>query len=171
MDSGTLFWIWIIAGALLAASELIVPGMVTIFLGIAAVLVALGYKTGILEGIISGVASWIVISLFSVFVIREMVVKLLPGDATYKHVDEDVDAYGCIVEVIEDVKMEDDSGRIKFRGTTWQATSNAKLIPAGSKARIAARDNLVWIIEPYEDYLLDDMEVPVEKETDEDSAQ
>lgn len=171
MDSGTLFWIFLVAGGLLAASELIVPGMVTIFLGIAAVLVALGYKTGILEGIISGVASWIVISLFSVFFIREMVVKLLPGDATFKNVDEDVDAYGSIVEVVEDVKMEDDSGRIKFRGTTWQATSNAKLIPAGSKARIVTRDNLVWIIETYEDYLLDEIELPAENDTDEDNVQ
>lgn len=140
------------------ASEIVIPGMITIFLGIAAVLVAFGYKTGLLEGILSGFTAWFITSLLSIFVIREMAKKLLPGESTYKHVDEDVDAYGSIVEVIEDIKIENNDGRIKFRGTTWQATTTAKRIPAGEKARIVARDNLVWIVEPYEDYLLDDIQ-------------
>ncbi len=138
--------------------EIVVPGMITIFLGLAAVLVALGYKTGLLEGILSGFTTWFIASLFSIFVIREFVKKLLPGESSFKHIDEDVDAYGCIVEVIKNVTMENNDGRIKFRGTTWQATTTEHLIRTGEKARIVARDNLVWIVESYEDYLLDDIQ-------------
>ena len=162
MDPDTLVWLWLVAGGLLVASELIVPGLITIFLGISALAVALCYKFGVLEGILSGFTTWFITSLFSIFCIREFIKKLLPGDSSFKKVNEDLDAYGEIVEVIEDIRIDDAKGRIKFRGTTWQATAAAPLISAGSKAKIVARDNLVWIVEPYEESLLDEMQVDSE---------
>ncbi len=158
MDIDTLIWLWIIGGGLLIASELFIPGMITFFLGLSAFLVALGYKFGILESVLSGFATWFITSLFSVFVLREFAQKLLPGDSSYKSVNEDMDAFGEIVEVVEDIRAADDKGRIKFRGTTWQATTGSKLIAAGKKAKIVARDNLVWIVEPHDDLSLDEIQ-------------
>lgn len=163
MDMDTLIWLWIIGGGLLILSELFIPGMITFFLGLSAFVVALGYKFGFLGSVLSGFATWFITSLFSVFVLREFAQKLLPGDSSYKAVNEDMDAFGEIVEVVEDVKAADDNGRIRFRGTTWQATTGARLIPAGKKAKIVARENLVWIVEPHDDLLLVDIQTEDKK--------
>lgn len=155
MGSDTLMWIWLIAGIAFCVSELIVPGMITVFLGIAAFIVAAGYQLGFLENVLSGFTTFFVTSLFSVFTLRELAKKLLGGETRYKKVNEDVDAYGRVVDVIEDVKSIHEEGRIKFRGTTWAATTGVEIIPAGQKAKIVSRDGLVWIVEPYQEDLLE----------------
>ena len=137
------------------ASEIVVPGMITFFLGLSALVVALGYKTGLLEGILSGFTGWFITSLFSVFVLREFAKKLLPGDFYKKLFNEDLDAFGAVVEVVEEVNAANTRGRIRFRGTTWKATTGTGSISAGCRAKIVARDNLVWIVEPCDELLLD----------------
>ena len=156
MDIDTLIWLWVIGGGVLIASEIVVPGMITFFLGLSALVVALGYKLGFLENILPGFTTWFIVSLFCVFFLREFTKKLLPGDAGYKKIDEDYEAFGQVVDVIEDVSVSHNKGRIRFRGTSWQATTSAKLIPAGDKAKIVTRDNLVWIVEPFEKDQLDE---------------
>ncbi len=163
MGIDTIIWLWIIGGGVLMASEFLIPGMITFFLGLSAFVVALGYKLGFLEGILSGFTAWFITSLFSVFVLREFAKKLLPGDSRYRIVNEDLDAFGKIVKIVEDVRAKDTKGRIKFRGTTWQATTNVKLIKAGEKAKIVARDNLVWIVEPYDELLLEDTQLEIDE--------
>ena len=158
MDPSILMWLWIIGGGVLVVSELVIPGMITSFLGLSAFIVALGYKLGLLEGILPGFTTWFITSLFCVFVLREFAKKLLPGDSEVKEINEDADAFGQVVEVVKDISLDHNEGRIKFRGTTWSATSSAKLIPAGDKAKIVARDNLVWIVEPYEPDLLEEIQ-------------
>ena len=155
MNPNQLFWIWLSVGGLLMVAELVVPGLITIFLGIAGVLIALGYKLGLFTEIIPGIIAWFVLSLFLVFVLRELVQKWMPGESRQKVINEDADAFGSIVDVIEDIRIQDSQGRIKYRGTTWQATTSAPLIEKGSKAKIITRDNLVWIVEPYDKNLLD----------------
>jgi len=155
MNPNQLFWIWLIVGGVLMVAELVIPGLITVFLGIAGVIIALGYKLGLLSEIIPGIIIWFILSLFLVFVLRELIQKWMPGESRHKEINEDTDAFGSIVEVIEDIRIEDSNGRIKFRGTTWQATTSAPLIEKGSKAKIITRDNLVWIVEPYVESLLD----------------
>ena len=47
-------------------------------------------------------------------------------------------------------------GRIHFRGSTWPATSYEHTLNKGDRARMIARDNLIWIVEPVdEDVSLD----------------
>jgi len=162
MDINTIMWLWIIAGGVFVASELFLPGLIAAFLGLSAFIVALGYKLGFLEGILPGFTTWFITSLFCVFVVREFAVKLLPGDSKYNEINEDVDAFGTVVDVVEDISVKHDHGRIRFRGTTWSATSSAEIIPAGKQAKIVARVNLVWIVEPYEPSLLDEILVDPE---------
>lgn len=158
MDIDTLIWLWLIGGGVLMASEIVIPGMITFFLGLSALIVALGYKLGFLENIIPGFTTWFIVSLFCVFFLRQFATKALPGDFKFKELDEDFEAFGQVVDVIEDVSVSHSNGRIRFRGTSWQATTSVKLIPAGAKAKIVTRDNLVWIVEPFEKALLDETE-------------
>ena len=155
MDGNQLFWFWLIGSAILMASELVVPGLITIFLGIAALIIAGAYKLGFISKILPGFTSWFIVSLFLIFVVREFVKKMLPGETHYKTVNEDTDACGTIVDVIEDVCLAHTNGRIRYRGTTWQATTPAECISAGDQARIIARENLVWIVEPVDKNLLE----------------
>lgn len=157
MDSNTLMWLWLIAGVGLSLSEFVVPGLIVVFLGMSAFVVAAGYKLGILESVLSGFTVWFATSLFSVFAIREFVKKLFPGEERRKSVNEDAEAYGSIVDIVDDVRSKDTEGRIRFRGTTWQATTSVERIPSGQKAKIVARDGLVWIVEPYEKTPMDEI--------------
>lgn len=64
--------------------------------------------------------------------------------------DEDLEAVGSVVEVVESVTSSDQKGRVRFGGTTWPAISKEGTIPKGKKAKLILRDNLVWTVEPYD---------------------
>mgnify|MGYP002619637696 CR=1 FL=1 len=75
---------------------------------------------------------------------------LLSGERGYELEDEDLDAFGTIVEVVESIDPDNTRGRIMLRGTTWNATSVSEPIEAGGRARVVYRDNLVWVVDPYD---------------------
>jgi membrane protein implicated in regulation of membrane protease activity len=52
-----------------------------------------------------------------------------------------------IVDVIEDINEDDNSGKIRFDGTSWRARSLDGTIKAGEKVRIRYRENITWIVE------------------------
>ena len=68
----------------------------------------------------------------------------------FQMTDEDLEAVGCVVEVVESVSSADQKGRVRFGGTTWPAVSKEGTIPKGRKAKLVLRDNLVWTVEPYD---------------------
>lgn len=75
---------------------------------------------------------------------------LFSSEPGYELADEDLDAFGTIVEVIEAIDPDHHRGRIRLRGSTWNATSVSEPIEAGARARVVYRDNLVWVVDPYE---------------------
>ena len=139
---------WIVAGIALILLELVVPGMVLVFLGAGAVLIALLIWLGVIDTWVAAITTWFISSLVLLVGLRSFFVRLMPGDSEEgASADEDVDAFGEIVEVVETIAP-DAAGRISYRGTTWQATSSGETLGVGSKARIVYRDNLIWIVEP-----------------------
>ena len=50
MSPDTLTWIWLIGGFVLIGLELFLPGLISAFFGIAAILVALLRWTGLISG-------------------------------------------------------------------------------------------------------------------------
>ena len=140
--------IWIIAGIVLIILELVVPGMVLVFLGAGALAVALLIWLGAIETWVSALTVWFISSLALLAGLRSFFYRLMPGEAEEgASTDEDVDAFGAVVEVVETIAP-DAPGRIRYRGTTWQAANHAETLEAGSKAKIVYRDNLTWIVEP-----------------------
>jgi inner membrane protein len=75
---------------------------------------------------------------------------LFSSEQGYEPKDEDLDAFGTIVEVVESIDPDHSKGRIQFRGSTWNATSVSERIEAGERARVVYRDNLVWVVDPYD---------------------
>ena len=130
--------------------ELLVPGLVVIFLGIAALLVALGIYLGLLEGWMAMMTAWFFLSLILVFTLRQLFAKLAPGDTEQGNMDEDSEAFGQVVDVCAVTSQDGTRGRISFRGSTWEAESMDEPLVAGGKARLLSRDDLLWFVEPCE---------------------
>jgi membrane protein implicated in regulation of membrane protease activity len=138
---------WIVAGAVLIVLELIVPGMVLVFLGAGALLVALLVWLGPVQTWVASITTWFIASLVLLLVLRGVFQRFMSGDAETQSTDEDFDAYGEVVDVVEAIGP-DRAGRIRYRGTTWQAACYDSTLEAGTKAQIVYRDNLIWIVEP-----------------------
>jgi inner membrane protein len=75
---------------------------------------------------------------------------LFSGEQGYELEDEDLDAFGTIVEVTDSIHPDHTKGRIRLRGSSWYATSVSEPIEAGARARVVYRDNLVWVVDPYD---------------------
>lgn len=148
-DPNTITWIWFIVGILLLGSEFLISGFVIIFFGGGAIAVAVARWLGLIESWASSTAVWLISSLLLVVALRKTIRKFLPAETSYQAVEEDIDAYGTVVEVIKTVYDDNDEGRIRYQGTSWPSICEEGTIPAGKKAKLLARNNLAWIVEPY----------------------
>lgn len=142
---------WLMFGITLMILELVIPGLVVIFLGMAACLVSAAVYLGLVEGWMQNTTAWFVCSLVLIILLRGVFQKLAPGEEEVGDVDEDKDAIGTVVEVVETVLTDSTKGRIKFRGTTWEAVSKTTKIEVGRKAKLVERRDLVWYVIPIHD--------------------
>lgn len=137
---------WLIFGGLLMGAELLIPGLVVVFFGAAAVLVGVASWLGLVSSLGGGVALWLAGSTGLVLATRSTARRLAGGETQRASTDEELDAFGQPVEVLEAVGP-DQEGRIRFRGTTWRARTIEERLAPGDRARIVTRDNQVWIVE------------------------
>lgn len=144
----TFVWFWLILGAVLLAAELVVPGMVLVFLGLGAWLVAAGVLAGLIVNPLTAFTIWFVTSLALILVLRRFAQRLFPADTSHKEVDEDSEFEDQVVAVVKDIASTHSDGRISLQGTTWAARALDEPVPAGGKARLLYRESLVWIVAP-----------------------
>jgi membrane protein implicated in regulation of membrane protease activity len=140
--------IWLSAGVLLMILELVAPGLVTVFLGAAAVIVAGLRWIGLVESLGVSFALWMILSAVLVIALRSVLQRFLPSESTHNASDEESMALGAVVEVVRTCTGDSTTGRIRYGGTTWMAQTLDGEIPAGSTARLLYRENLAWIVEP-----------------------
>ncbi len=141
---------WAILGIVLIVAEFLIPGLVVVFLGVAALLVSVAVHFGLLEGWMQIFTAWFALSLILVLFLRGLFARFMPGEKEIDNIDEDVDAFGKIVEVVRLISDDGVNARISFRGAEWDAVSQDWPLKAGGKARLLGRDNLVWIVEPWD---------------------
>ncbi len=139
-----IWLIWLIAGLILATLELVVPGGIVIFLGLAALAVSMGFKLGLLASLTHGFIAWFVLSIVFLFFLRALFLKFFEGGFSVQDTTEEAEYLSALVEVVEHV-FPYREGRVAFRGTTWPARSEEEL-PAGAKAVIVGREGNTWII-------------------------
>jgi len=151
MDGATITTIFFIGGIILMIAEAFLPGGVSFFLGLSSLMVGILRWFGIMENLTTSVMTWLFSSIGLLLIIRPIFMKYWGGESTYKLADEDVEAMDQIVDVIETVNANNNSGRIHFQGISWQAQTLEGTIPAGSKAKIRYRDNVTWIVEPVDE--------------------
>lgn len=146
-----LAWIWLVFGLVLMGLELVIPGLVVVFLGLAALVVAGGLGLGLISGWVAALTTWFVTSTVLTLGLRSAFTRFLPGSSRKQLTDEDLDAFGEVATVVVEVGP-NAGGRIRFRGTTWAAETTSDTLAVGTKARVIARDNLVWIVEAADDW-------------------
>lgn len=148
MDGEVITWIFLIGGIVLMLLEALVPGGVTFLLGFSGLTVGILRYFGFLQDPFTATFAWLLSSMALTVLIRPFIKKYFPGDTFSKFADEDYEAMDQIVQVVEPINDEDNSGRIRYQGISWQARSLQGNIPVGSRVRIKYRENTTWIVEP-----------------------
>jgi inner membrane protein len=151
MDGESLTWVFIAGGVILMILETILPGGVAFFLGVSGLGVGILRYLGFLSDPFVAIFAWLFSSVALTIAIRPFIRKYFKGETSYKFADEDYEAIDQVVDVVENIRDDNNEGRIRFQGISWQARSIEGEIPAGSKARITYRDNTTWIVEPADD--------------------
>lgn len=141
-----MYLYWFIFGVVLMLAETVIPGMVLVFLGLGATFVAGICWLGWVDDWLTAGTSWFISSLVFIVVLRGFFQKFFEGESNVQETDEDVDALGVLVEVVERITPEK-PGRISFRNTTWEASCADATLEAGAQAKILYRDNLKWVVE------------------------
>ncbi len=146
------WFVWALIGIVCIGLEMLVPGFVIFFFGMGALLTAL---TSLIPGIADilwlQILLFIVYSVCSLVFLRKQFKKIFAGTVfdTRRMSDEDIGT-GGVAEVLETISPVKD-GRIRFRGTTWNArTSGTDTFAPGASVRVISREGLVYVVEPLE---------------------
>ncbi len=127
--------------------EFALPGGVAFFLGFSGIIVGILRFFDLLTSTGMSIAAWLVLSVGLTIAIRPFLKKYFKPESSFKYADEDYEAMDQLAEVIEDVTDYDNSGKIRFDGTSWRAKSLDGTIKKGEKVRIRFRENITWIVE------------------------
>mgnify|MGYP001422082559 CR=1 FL=1 len=135
---------WLFLGVALIIIEVMTPGLVSIFFGLAALTVALG--AWLMPALGQG-WQWIAFSVFSVlyiFLLRKSLKKVFSGEREVS--DSPSDEFSGKLAVVVEAITPTKPGRVEFCGTNWTAEAGAELQP-GASVRILNRKNLTLRVE------------------------
>lgn len=135
--------IWAVIGGILLLTEFAVPELVVIFFGLGALLNAflIALLPALRGNIPVQIVLWAATSGLSLVLLRKYAARWFRGD----YLKADNEDPGTVAEVIETITP-DKPGRIRFRGTSWQATAVNETIPAGSTVTILEKENLTYLV-------------------------
>lgn len=140
-------WLWIYAGLGLALLELVVPGFVLCFFGLAAATVGvLRLVCGAAFGATAQMAAFSILSVLYIILLRRYLKKVFVGEkggAAQGLSDEYVGRTGTVTEAIVPPK----TGRVLLGDAEWTATADAP-IPAGTDVTVIAQRNLTMAVRP-----------------------
>ena len=149
-----LTWAFVVGGLLLMVLETIVPGGVAGFLGLGGLVIAGLRAAGLLLDPWTALLTWIFLSAGMTIALRPLAMRFVRGETSLDLTNEDAEAMGRTVEVVEEVG-EEQTGRIRHRGSEWDARTVEGRLPEGAEATLLYRDNLTWIVEAADDADLD----------------
>lgn len=135
--------IWAILGGVLLLAEFAVPELVVIFFGLGALINAflIALIPGLRGDIPLQIILWAATSGLSLALLRKYAARWFRGD----DVKPDASDSGNTAEVIEQIQP-DRPGRIRYRGTSWQATAVDESIPVGATVTILEKQNLTYLV-------------------------
>ena len=140
------FSLWLGSGIFLMATELLLPGLVMVFVGMGALTVAISMYFGYIDGNIQQFITFFISSIIYLLTLRFLVLRFVPTDTRKENIDEDDEVIGAIVEVVSDINP-GGFGRVKQSGSTWQARAvGDQTILKGDHVKIIGRDNITLMV-------------------------
>ena len=130
--------------------EAVLPSGLSLILGFSGLLIGLIRLLGFLNDPTTATLAWVITSVILTIGALPFIKKYFGGETSYKYADEDYEAMDQIVDVVEPINDENNEGRIRYQGISWQARTLEGEVPAGSQVRIKYRDNTTWVVEPVE---------------------
>jgi inner membrane protein len=132
--------IWILLGVLLILSEFVVPGIIAMFLGAAAVIVGVLLLVGVPLSLNVQILLFGALSVVLVLAARRRVASWFRGSS--EHAEEGVEVLTPGTPVTATTEFANGIGVVSYRGARWNAES-AEPIAAGQRVWITGRRGLV----------------------------
>jgi membrane protein implicated in regulation of membrane protease activity len=139
---------WWIFGISLVVLEFVLPGLVSVFIGLGAITVAGLLHFRFIDQFLEQFVVFVAASLIYIFSLRLLVMRWYPTDTERKNIEEDEDLIGLLATVVEEIPA-GGVGRVAHSDTTWKATSrDGTAVALGKDVEIVGRDNITWIVTP-----------------------
>lgn len=139
--------LWLAIGLVCIITELFIPGLVVIFVGLGALTVASGIYLGYVNNITTQLSTFFISSLIYLLTLRMIFIHYFPTNAQKENIDEDENVFGQVALVVELIPAHG-VGRIQHSDSTWPARSHSDFeIAKGAKVKIIGRENITWIVE------------------------
>jgi membrane protein implicated in regulation of membrane protease activity len=134
---------WFLAGLALALLELAVPGVILVFFGLGAWIVALTTAVGITPSLASQPIVFIIISLASLLLLRRWIRNRFLGFEADTHdgTADLNDFVGRTVKVTRAITPGSREGRVEFKGAEWTAIAE-EAFAKGDLAEIVGMDGI-----------------------------
>ena len=138
---------WIILGLVLVIAEFAISGLVTIFLGLAALLVGTLVWLGLIDSLVWEITLFAVLSLVLLVVARRYLRERLFGRETQGATSEDSAGLVGARATVQGA-FENGVGTVRYRGALWQAQSSHPLND-GQMVRILRHEGLWLTVAPW----------------------
>ena len=140
--------VWFCVGMVLLVAEIIIPGIILLFFGLGAWLVALMCFLGVLPETSYQLIVFAISSVIFLFAFRKWLKAQFSGHVYDEQQPEvDLDEFtGKIVRVVEAVNAKSQTGKVEFKGARWSVISSGNHA-VGSQVKIIGLDGIKLIIE------------------------
>ncbi len=144
IDTKTL---WFVAGLIFVLLEFAAPGVVVIFFGIGAWIVAIAMWAGLIDSVPAQCLTFAVASLGLLLVLRRYVAVWFVGSSSNGESNLDEEFVGMTVSVLQSIGGAEQTGKVELKGAEWNARSEVP-IDQGSLAVVVERDGIDLIVRP-----------------------
>lgn len=139
--------IWFIAGLVMILLEFVAPGVVIVFFGVGAWIVAGGMWLGLIDSVPAQCLTFAISSLLLLFVLRRYVTSWFVGLSSNGGGNIEDEFIGKTVRVTRPIGGGEAVGKVELKGAEWNARSDSELLP-GRAATIVSREGLELIVKP-----------------------
>lgn len=144
MDFLNANWLWLYLGGFLMLAELVMPGFVIFFFGLAAATVGLVLFPFSELSLTVQLALFSALSILYLVTLRRFVKNVFMGDTAESRRIEN-EHVGRVAKVVSEIRP-NRPGRILLGDAEWNARAEAP-IAVGADVRIVAQDNLTFAVE------------------------
>jgi len=136
---------WLILGITLIFLEFFIPGLIVIFFGVSAILMAVLIYLGFITNIFYQFFLWSILSIIFVLTLRRITIKFYPSSEKYQFSKDSLERKKGII--VEEINPHVGSGRVKISGSYWKAISDdGTIIPVGKEIIVVRQDGLLLYV-------------------------